>query len=286
MNIHQQHGIISTINFTPYLEDDEHQNLSKDLLRDARLISDVSPKKHINVFDESILVFETYTQALTYLINVFRVAVQLGESSGVNFSLRSSLCEGNYFMQQDQIYGEAVNLATRLSCTSRQNELLVCGIDREIIEEFTDNQHDVKYYIRSHDKNCISISLLDVEQTASENDNKEFQIDCNNKASVFKTSRNRKILIGRSSDADIFIDSDEISRNHATIFLNYDNIFIEDHSSNGTYLYFDGREVYLTHDSMKISSKGHISCGRKKSFQESTVGIISYLLRGKSRAVA
>jgi hypothetical protein len=286
MNIQQQNGIISTINFAPYLENEEYRNLRNDLFREALSLSDAPPRKHIDVFDESILVFATYTEALTFLINVFRAADKLTESSGINFNLRSSLCEGDYFMQQDQIYGEAVNLATRLSCTSRENELLVCGIDRNIIEEFIASQHDVKYFIRNHDTNCISISLLDVDITASEHINKEFQIECNNKARVFESSRNKQILIGRSIDADIFIDSDEISRNHATISLNYDNIFIEDHSSNGTYLYFDGREVYLTNDSMKINSKGYISCGRKKSFKENTADIISYLLHSKARAVA
>ena len=286
MDIQQQNGIISTITFAPYLEIDEYQHLRNDLFKEVQLIGDASPQKHIDVFDESILVFETCTRALAYLINFFRDAVKLGATSDINFSLRAGLCEGDYFIQQGQIYGEAVNLATRLSCTSRENELLVCGIDRRIIEEFIDSQDDVKYFIRNDDENYISISLLNQEITVSESYNKEFQIECNNKARVFKSSRNKKILIGRSSHADIFIDSDEISRNHATISLNYDNIFIEDHSSNGTYLYFDGREVYLTNDSMKVSSKGHISCWRKKSIKESSASIISSLLCGKSKAVA
>jgi len=286
MNIQQQHGIISTITFAPYFEVDEYQELRRNLFKEALLLSVSSPKKHIDIFDESILVFETYNQALTFLTNVFRAAAKLGESSDINFSLRSSLCEGDYFMQQDQIYGDAVNLATRLSCTSRENELLVCGIDRQIIEAFIDSQHDLRYFVRNHVDNCISIWLLDEQITESKNNNKEFQIECNNKASVFESSRNQKILIGRSSHSDIFIDSDEISRNHATISLNFDNIFIEDHSSNGTYLYFDEREVYLANDAIKLSCEGYISCGRKLPGKKSRVGIISYQLCEQSRAVA
>jgi adenylate cyclase len=286
MDIQQQNGIISTITFTPYIEIEAYQNLRNYLFREAELLSNFSTIRRIDAFDESILVFETISQSLSYLLNVFRAATKLGETSGINFSLRSSLCEGDYFLQQDQIYGDAVNLATRLSCTSRENELLVCGIDRQLIEEFIQSQHDVRHFIRSHDENCISISLLDEELTSSENDNKELQIELSNKTSVFEACRNQKILIGRSRDADIIIDSDEISRNHATISLNYDNIFIEDHSSNGTYLYFGGREIFLTNDSMKVSGKGCISCGRKKSIKEAPASIISYLLRGKSKAVA
>ena len=278
MNIQQHNGVVSTINFAPYLEIEEYQNLRNSLFNETRIVSNFSPIKHIDVFDESILVFEDYSQALHFLINVYRTAVKLQEYSGVNFVLRSSLCKGDYFVQQDQIYGDAVNLATRLSCTSRENELLVCGIDRQIIEEFVANQNDVSYFIRNPDKNCVSLCLLDEDLTESKNNNKIFQVECNNKTNVFETSRNQKIQIGRSNVSDIFIDSDEISRNHATISLNYDNIFIEDHSSNGTYLYFDGREIFLTNDSMKISNKGFISCGRKDRPKKSSSDIISYLL--------
>jgi len=103
---------------------------------------------------------------------------------------------------------------------------------------------------------------------------------------VFETSRNQKILIGRSTDSDILIDSDEISRNHATISLNYNNIFIEDHSANGTYVYFDNREIFLTSDSMKISNKGFISCGCKGHSEESSGNIISYLLCEEAKSAA
>ena len=286
MNIQQQHGIISTITFAPYTENDEYRKLRDDLFRRVLLSSNSSPKKQIDVYDESILVFETFTQALTYLINVFRAAVELGKFSDINFSLRSSLCEGDYFMQQDQIYGDAVNLATRLSYTSRENELLVCGIDRQIIEEFVASQSDVNYFIRNPDENCASICLLDEDSTQSENDNKVFQVECDNKTSVFESSRNQKILIGRSNESDIYIDSDDISRNHATISLNYNNIFIEDHSSNGSYLYYEGREIFLTNDSMKISSTGFISCGRKVLPKKSSANIISYLFCEEATSAA
>ena len=286
MNIQQQNGIVSTINFAPYFEIEEYQNLRSSLFGEAKVISNFSPIRHTDVYDESILVFEDYLQALHFLINVFRTAVKLQEGSGVSFTLRASLCIGDYFIQQDQIYGEAVNLATRLSCTSRENELLVCGIDRKIIEEFVSSQNDLSHFVRNPEENCVSICLLDEDSTQSESDYKIFQVECNNKSSVFEPSRNHKIQIGRSDDSDIIIDSDEISRNHATISLFYDNIHIEDHSSNGTYVYFDNREIYLDNDSMKISSSGYISCGRKEQPKKGSTRIISYILCDQSKSAA
>lgn len=104
------------------------------------------------------------------------------------------------------------------------------------------------------------------------------KIDCNNLSETFASSRNQRISIGRSDETDISIDSDMISRNHATLTLNYDEIFIEDHSANGTYLYFEERELYLKNDTLKLSNNGHISCGLSMYSCSVPKNIISYQL--------
>jgi adenylate cyclase len=280
MNLNMQNGVISTINFVPYFEIDEYQDLRNSLFNQAKLVSDFSPNKHIDVFDETILVFENYSHALSFLINVFRIAVKLKELSGINFSLKSSLCGGEYFLQDDQIYGDAVNLATKLTCSSRENELLICGIDKPIIDKFIDDQDDVSYFVRSQVEDCISIGLLDQDITETKAENKILQLRYNNQSMDFGNSRRHKINIGRSDNSDISIDSDHISRHHATITLNHDKIFIADHSTNGTYVYIDNREISLANESMQLVSDGYIVCGRTIPSKKSSSNAISYLLWG------
>jgi adenylate cyclase len=286
MNILQQHGVIAIMNFAPYSENYEFQSLRKALFHQTQSLSDFAPTSHTDVFDESILVFETFSQASTYLINLLQVAARLRESSDIQFTLRSGVCEGDYFLQQNQIYGESVNQATRLSCTSRENELLMCGLDQANLDTLINLHDDVNYFVRNREENCVSIWLLDPDETASKESNKVLQIKYNQNILEYVPSRSQKILIGRSRHADILIDSDKTSRNHATISLNYHNIFVEDHSSNGTYLYFDNREVFLSNDSMKMSSEGQISCGRKRNDKDDTSDIISIFTCEKARAVA
>lgn len=58
---------------------------------------------------------------------------------------------------------------------------------------------------------------------------------------VFNLTKNHNI-IGRSEDADIHLNSPTVSRKHAQILINNDNIFILDlNSSNGTYV--NGKRV-------------------------------------------
>lgn len=287
MNIQQQNGIVSTINFTPFSETEECMSLRKLIFDQAIVASNCSPTNQIDIFDESILVFDSYYQALNFLVNLFRSLNDLEKYSSVKTILRSSLCQGNYFVHQDQIYGDAVNLATRLCCSSRENELLVCGIESQIVEDFIKKQGDVACFIRNQDENCVSIGLLDKDLTDGHFEHKLFQLVNNNQSLVFETSRNRKINIGRAEDSDIFIDSDHISRNHATITLNYDNVFIEDHSSNGTYLYFDDREIFLTNDRLKLGcDDGFISLGRDRQANIESSGIVSFLMLDQTRSAA
>ncbi len=280
MNIQQQNGIVSTVNFTPFLETEEYQNLRKSLFEQATIASHITPLNRIDIFDESILVFKSVYQALSFLCHVFRAVVKLGGQTNGGISLRSSLCSGDYFVHQDQIYGDAVNLATKLSSCSRENEMLVCGIDTHFIEEFTKKNPDIAYHLRINEENCVSINLLDQDATRTEEDSRHFKFEFNEQSKKFELERSRKINIGRSENSDIFIDSSLVSRNHATITVNFDNLQIEDHSSNGTYLYYDDREIFLTQESMKLRcSSGHISCGFSLySRSHDTANIISFML--------
>ncbi len=196
-----------------------------------------------------------------------------------NIILRSSLCQGDYFLHQDQIYGNAVNLATKLSASSRENEMLVSGFDPHTIREFEKNHSDIVCHHRDTDDNCVAISLLDQDPTNLTLDNRYFNFEVNNQSYRFDLERNRRVSIGRSHKSDIFIESSLVSRNHATIILNGDTIAVEDHSSNGTYLYVDDREIFIGQSSMELPNvKGTLCCGFKRSDSYETTDVISFML--------
>ncbi len=279
MKIQQQNGIVSTINFAPFMETEEYESLRKSLFAEASLTSRISPVSRIDIFDESILIFTNTKQALEFLYHLFRAVVNIERNNNFGISLRSSICFGNYFVHQDQIYGDAVNLATKLSYCSRANEMLVYGIDHSIIREFAGLHNDIVYNTREDDSNCVSISLLDQDQTRTNQDTRNYKFEFNGITKEFDLERSRKIQIGRSEDAEIFIDNDRISRNHATITLNFDCLHLEDHSSNGTYIYLDDRELFLRNDSMKLQGiSGHISCGLSLYTDSETSNSISFML--------
>jgi len=282
MNIQKQTGFVSTLNLSPGHGSEDFIKLRQAILAKAEKISHFAPEIIIDEYDESILTFKNHFQALDFLVNTFRIAVNLSKNSKTKISLKSSLCTGEYFLHQNQIYGEAVNLATSLSCRSRANELLVCGLDLPVIDAFVDSHPDVGYCLRNPEQNCVAIHLPDSDITSGRAVNNVLQLECNDLSKAFTSARNQRISIGRANDCDIAINSDEVSRHHATITLNYGSIFIEDHSVNGSYLYFDNREIFLTNESMKLVRDGYISLGRNRQSRQGRSNIISYVLSGEA----
>jgi adenylate cyclase len=283
MNIQKQKGFVSTLNLSSLGPgSEEFIKLRRSILAQAEIMSNFRPENQIDEYDESILTFKDHIRALSFLVNTFRTAVSLSENSAAKIRLKSSLCNGEYFLHQNQIYGDAVNLATNLSFRSRANELLVCGIDLRIIDKFVDSQSDLTYCLRDQEQGCVAIHLLDSNITTGKTAKEVLQLECNDVSKTFTAARNQRISIGRENDCEIAINDDGISRHHATITLKYGNIFIEDHSANGTYLYFDNREVFLSNDSMKLVSDGYISLGRNSQSREDRPGIISFVLCGET----
>jgi len=278
MKITKQNGFVSSLCLAPQSGTEKYAELRNIILERARLLSNSAPDNQIDEYDESILVFENQFQALDFLVNVFRTAVSFGKESGVNFSLKTSLCNGEYFLHHDQVYGEAVNLATRLTYSSRENELLVCGIDQGVIDEFVDGQDDVAYFLRGKDENCVVLQLLDQESTNREFDNCVLRIRCGQQSWTYQSGRNRRVSIGRAHDSDVVIDSDYVSRHHATIKLFYGKISIEDHSVNGTYVYSKQREIFLLNDSLVLKGGGRIACGRNQQALKGSKEMISFML--------
>jgi hypothetical protein len=286
MNIRQQAGIVSTIIFSPFNEAGGYESLRSSLFEQASSASKCSPISRVDDFDESILVFDNYSEALEYLVHVFRFAAIVKNHSLGKISLRSSLCHGNYCIHQDQIYGEAVNLATRLSFSSRENELQICGVKSQIIRDFLQEHDDIDLFIRKKEGDCLSLGLKDEDLTQPKYTQRAIQINYGGLTTNYQISRHQEIKIGRSDASDLYIDGDHVSRDHATIIIKNNEVFIKDHSVNGTYVYLENHEIYLTQDSVKLSNRGHVCCGLSKNAIKDNRGIISYSRLKDSRSAA
>ena len=268
MKVLRNNGFVSTITYMDYFGTDKEIRSRDSIFAKATLACGYTPLFRNDLYDETLLTFDSACSAANFLTSLFRIAIN-DEISNKILNLRAGLCAGDYFNDDEQIYGDTVNFATKLSYSSRKNEILICGIDQSEVESYTALKSDISFYTRDEEENCYSISLIDEDLTNATMDNLIFQVKYNNSSHDLRLSRNNQITIGRSNIADVFIDDDHISRSHATITLNHDKIFIEDHSANGTYIHVDGHEKYVTNDRVSLCGKGYILCGQRKESNSS-----------------
>ena len=262
MQIRTNQGIVTSLMIQPFSGTEDDFKKRELLFEKACRQSGCTPNQRMDIFDETLLTFDHLHQALDFTLGVIS---QVLHDVSCRLSVRSGLCWGEYFLHGEQIYGAATNLATQLSFQSRENEILSGGIEQERIESYAKKSGTIEYFTRDNEKSMISICLCDEDSTLSLAGKSYLHIKASSCRKILSPQRNIRITIGRLESSDITIDSDHISRQHATLILKEDELFLEDHSSNGTYVYLDDKEVFLNRNSLSLGKQGIISCGARRA---------------------
>ncbi len=80
------------------------------------------------------------------------------------------------------------------------------------------------------------------------------------------TSRDDRIILGRSNKCDFIVESDCASRQHATLVYRRGKFIVSDHSTNGTFIKPQGgKEIYIHREDYPLSGSGFISLGESIS---------------------
>lgn len=265
MHIDRSQGIVSTINFTNLSESQRNETIPPMLFDMADNLSGEKPRFRFDIYDEAILVFDDYETSLDYISNLFRAANDMNSFCDYNFPIKAGVCEGYYYISDDQIYGDAVNFATSLCYNSRKNEMLFSCDDSGLVSDYISRHSDLEHCIRDDEGGKYSVSLVDTDMTQTTVGHVKYHLLHKGSALPSKNERRYELTIGRSSSADFMIDDDRISRKHATIIFGEDFIEVRDHSANGTYIMSDGRLSFLRDSSTRISSDGFIAFSERPS---------------------
>lgn len=259
MHIDRSQGIVSTINFTNLSDSKRNETIPPMLFDMADTMSTEKPRFRFDIYDEAILVFDHYEASLDYISNLFRAAIDMNSFCDYNFPIKAGVCEGYYYISDDQIYGDAVNIATSLCYNSRKNEMLFSCDDSHLVSEYISRHGDLEHYIRDDEDGKYSVSLIDKDMTQTTVGHAKYHLLHKGNVLPSKKERRYELVIGRSSSADFAIDDDRISRKHATIMFSEEFIEVRDHSANGTYVMSDGRLSFLRDSSTRITSDGFIA---------------------------
>jgi len=223
--------------------------------------------------DEVMCRFSRVDQAISAAtdMHVF-LARKTVPSRDYKLAIRVGAHHGSTIEKDGDLYGDAVNLASRMTALARGGKTMITEYAYEQLPDAIRGR--CRHYICTTVKGKeLPIDVYDVvwEQTdeltsivgneASSAMRSILTISYNE--SVIKMSANTitSLTVGRGQDRDLIVPSSQASREHCKIECNRGKFVFSDDSANGSYLNHDQTELFFHQERVPLLGEGLISLG-------------------------
>ena len=232
--------------------------------------------------DEILCYFLEAGHAITAAFSLNDLLEQLKDPNGIKIKIRIGLHFGAAIIDQNDIYGDTVNVAAAMREIARSRqiittesvvqklpaELLHCARRIESSRLKGRTEETVIYQLQWEDEDHTQVmSAVDSSQgqktTQLQLVYHDQQVCLLKDMSVF--------TLGRDTSCSMIIEGKLISRHHATIEYRKGKFIFIDSSTNGTYITEEGRNVYVRREEVALWGCGNISLGRIPEEDESNL---------------
>jgi class 3 adenylate cyclase len=208
-------------------------------------------------------------------------AIQAASAMQASFStradglaLRVGLTVGPVIRENQDIFGDTVNLAARLAEMANPRQILTT---RQAVERLSPFLRTVcrSLYNASVKGRAEKVPVYEaawardraitiVGDTREEEPRGPALLKLSWRGQVWNLDERRDTIhAGRGAENEIVVAGDNVSRHHARIFLRMGKFVIADESANGTYLRVPGRaEIYLHREEFILLGRGSIGLGQ------------------------
>ncbi|MCP4980139.1 MAG: adenylate/guanylate cyclase domain-containing protein [Gammaproteobacteria bacterium] len=245
--------------------------------------------KLVKTIGDEILVYFTDVDMAVYAAKAIQEAMEDDRSpETIGVSIRIGMQYGSTILENDDIFGDTVNVAARVSSMAKARQIL-CTQEIAFMVKSADLSNNMRPYdrLRVKGKNDqLDVYLFGWEQegditnmaTASSFTNparhdqvKILTLKYDGNTQVIETETTSHIL-GRGKDCDLLVKSDLISRYHSKIEHRRGKFVITDQSTNGTFIRTtEGQEIFLRREEFTLFGSGYISLGKKVDLEDPNV---------------
>lgn len=227
--------------------------------------------------DEIMAVFDSPDAAAEAACEMQERTTDTMVVDGNRVLIRVGFHHGRTLIDESDIFGDAVNIASRIAARAKAGEILTTsGSTSSMTSTWQPaTRHVDRAVIRGKQGEVDLYEVLWKEEDVTRVDdtgpeggvqfrNGDFTLNlaCDNRAVVVCDSR-PAVAMGRSDQNDLVIKHNLISRLHARIELRRGNFLLVDQSINGTYVRFDsGEELFVRRESLPIRGAGLIGLGQ------------------------
>jgi adenylate cyclase len=213
--------------------------------------------------DELLLLFTEATAACRAMIDI---------QSAASLELRMGVHVGPVIRKPDDVFGDTVNIAARLTAMARAREILVSTALRSQLSD--DLQRDCRPFeqvrLRGTTRS-VAIFQLCWEPSAATcfnsavfvTENARRRLLLQTRAGPVALLREQELTIGRDPQCDVVLDDTRVSRFHATLEWRRGSVVLRDHSTNGSYVrrVDETRAHFVRREELPIQGAGQLSFG-------------------------
>lgn len=203
----------------------------------------------------------------------------LPEVAGTKLGVRIGFHHGPVLQQEGDLFGDTVNLASRLTEQAKKFEIITSAETAAQLGPIFRRQvrtlHSIPLKGKS-DEVAIAelIWRMDDNATVFAGSHKMRALSGALRLKykgreVVRRRDDDTIMLGREVSNGLLIEDPKASRQHCTIERRQDKFVLKDHSTNGTYVTLeDGTEVLLQREELTLRKHGWIACGQPRASTE------------------
>jgi len=227
--------------------------------------------------DAVMSVFRTADDAAAAAAEMQLRVDRLGPAVGLRLGLRIGFHFGSVVEHDHDVFGDTVNLASRL-CDLASKRQIVTDVDTAAMLSAAQaanlrtlfsipvkgKEQEIDLVEIIWESSSAEKTVIFAPSAAAAASRARLELDCNG-THVEMGPQRRKATIGRDLEADFTVRNPCVSRAHAMIERRRERFVLVDHSSNGTFVTFEGRpETKVHHEELPLVGHGWIAFGQPR----------------------
>ena len=206
----------------------------------------------------------------------------------IGVSIRIGMQYGSTILENDDVFGDTVNVAARISSMAKARQIL-CTQEIAFMVKSAELSNGMRPYDRLRVKGRneqLDVYLFAWEDeedltnmaTASSFTNPARHDQAKNLTLTYESkpyvipADTTSFILGRGRDSELVVKGDLISRYHSRIEHRRGKFIVTDQSTNGTFLRtMEGQDIFLRREEFTVFGSGYISLGKKVDLDDPNV---------------
>ena len=226
--------------------------------------------------DEVMALFPTPDAAADAATRMHLAVETLPAVAGQKLAVRVGFHSGPVVQRNDDVFGDTVNLASRLVQQAVRGQVLTSDDTVSMLTPALQNSTRRLYSIAVKGKAeevalCELVwrrspDVTDLTTTGSHVRRARTKLRLKyGDRELVRRRDNESLLIGRDASCVLVVADPRASRQHCTIERSHDQFVLQDHSANGTYVTVDGeKEILLQRENILLRRHGWIAFGQSR----------------------